>query len=254
MTFALILSGFPARAQQPQGRLTLLQEVVVNTPMVHVSDLLPYSAGPAEFSEARKISLGRAPQPGSFRVLRAAAIEEAIAGKLHAAAPPAVTVRRGGWPLAADRVRAAFDTSVRGLPLGVSLSLPQGVVTRTSNPRLEVLSVRPGWNSDSSIARLRCADRNDCGTFLVVIEAPQLGTALRKLERRDSSIAPLVRSGKKALLVIAGDGMKITLPVVPLKGGSLGDTVRVLDPQAHRVRYAQVAGENLLQSNPGAGR
>jgi hypothetical protein len=42
--------------------------------------------------------------------------------------------------------------------------------------------------------------------------------------------------------------------VLPLKAGGRGDTVRVLDPAAHNVRFAKVEAENLLASTMDGGK
>jgi hypothetical protein len=50
-----------------------------------------------------------------------------------------------------------------------------------------------------------------------------------------------------ALLVIEGDGIRITQPVMPLKSARLGEVVLVSDPQTHRSSLAQVSGNGMLR-------
>jgi hypothetical protein len=161
-----------------------------------------------------------------------------------------VTVRRSGWPIRLEQVRAAFLAS-RTKPdhywNAAEISLPKAMLTRSRNADLQVVSVQAGRNAATRLVTLRCADHSDCGPFLAVAHGPvDASTNAEPLKPKSSHT--LVRPGRKAALVIAGDGIRMVVPVLPLKRGSLGDVVRVLDPAAHRILVAQVSGENALES------
>lgn len=259
-----------SRPRGPATAIELLDEVVVSGPDVRVSDLLPSNADAAERAAARDIDLGRAPELGSIRVFAAGEIARAAAGKLKIAIPPQISVRRGGWPLAPDQVRAALGRSgidFRSDAVETGLSLPHGFLTRGKDARLEVLSVAPTWNASTAMARLRCLDRNDCGSFLVAIAKPITDPRIKAnpfppsnagseghAQFRTPLKKSLVRPGRKALMVITDGGMRISLPVLPLKRAGMDESVRVLDPVAHRMFSARVQGENLLQSDVEEGR
>jgi flagella basal body P-ring formation protein FlgA len=50
-----------------------------------------------------------------------------------------------------------------------------------------------------------------------------------------------------AVLVIDGDGFRITQPVMPLRGARLGELVRVTDPLTHRSLVGRVSGKGMLR-------
>ena len=52
----------------------------------------------------------------------------------------------------------------------------------------------------------------------------------------------LVRSGKVAVLVIEGDFLRMTFPVMCLQNGSLGQLVRVLNKETKKTYLAHVTG------------
>src|SRR3989442_15896816 len=75
----------------------LLREVGGRGETVQLSDLLPSDVAPALRLSAETVGLGRAPEPGSFRVFTAEQLQDAIAGKADFEFPAPVVVRRLGW-------------------------------------------------------------------------------------------------------------------------------------------------------------
>lgn len=242
-----------------QSGSALEREVVVNTPEVRLSDLLASSAGRAERTKAEAIVLGRAPQPGSFRIFSAREIANAAAGRVELRAPAETVVRRG-WAVTPGQVRqalAGFDTKNPTDWREIGIAVPQEITTRNRNARLEVVSVEPGRCASESVARLRCADRSDCGPFFVILHATAeklMAKSARLRSPQPAAKPTLVEPGRKAWLVMSSGQMRITLPVFPLRRGGLGEMVRVLDPRAHRVLIAQVRGPGLLRSDLQEGR
>jgi flagella basal body P-ring formation protein FlgA len=57
----------------------------------------------------------------------------------------------------------------------------------------------------------------------------------------------LIQPGRMAVLVIDGDGFRITQPVMPLRRARLGELVRVTDPLTHRSLVARVSGKGMLR-------
>jgi flagella basal body P-ring formation protein FlgA len=58
----------------------------------------------------------------------------------------------------------------------------------------------------------------------------------------------LVRSGKVAVLVIEGDFLRMTFPVMCLQNGSLGQLVRVLNKETKKTYLAHVTGLGVVTS------
>jgi flagella basal body P-ring formation protein FlgA len=70
-----------------------------------------------------------------------------------------------------------------------------------------------------------------------------------------TSVGPiLVKPGRMALLVIDGDGLRITQPVLPLRQGRFGERVKVSNPQSHRSWLARVSGEGMLHTSDTTGK
>src|SRR4051794_10039179 len=76
--FAWIATALPANASGQDFRARLRAEVTVEGKTVRLSDLLPDSAGTQLKTAAESLSLGRAPQIGSLRVLTASELRHLI--------------------------------------------------------------------------------------------------------------------------------------------------------------------------------
>lgn len=57
----------------------------------------------------------------------------------------------------------------------------------------------------------------------------------------------MVNAGKPAVMVAEGPSFRMTIPVIPLENGMLGQQVRVRNPDSQRVVAAQVVGPGRLQ-------
>jgi hypothetical protein len=269
LSLACILPG-AAQAQRPPGQshfgsvhpASLLDHAVVNGETVQLSDLMSSAAGPASRLLAEGIVLGRAPQPGSLRIFRVDELRNAIAGKISIDVPAQVIVQRAGWELKAETIRDAFESSqvLTGVDWSrAEIAFPQEFVTRSEGPPIEIVEVERGRNSRTLTARIRCRHRADCGSFLaeILFEHPVQGWPLHisrpdrskaKIARSSNASPVLVQPGRRAVLVIEEDGLRITTRVLPLKRAGWGEIVRAYDPAARRVFLGQVRGENLLQA------
>lgn len=247
--------------------VALQNEAAVRGETIRLADLLPLGVGPALRVAAEKISLGRAPEPGSVRVFSNDELRNAVAGQIAVTFPAAAVVRGAGWPLRDAEVRRALRESAAGQGYDFSraeLVPPAGFSTRNSDPRLEVLAIRAGNNSRELTASLRCQQRSDCGSFFVeiVFAQPALAAVQGSPARRDragaansgrrNSVAAswaataLVQPGRPASLRFEGAGFTITSRVFPLRRAGLGEMVRVLDPAARHVSLARVEGKDRL--------
>jgi hypothetical protein len=282
---ASIFAVLSANANAEDRRVLLLAEATVQTETLLLSDLLPSDAGPRLKSLAEKVSLGRAPQPGSLRVFRANELKRVIAEAAELAGefsklelPEQVVVRRLGWPLEIDMVRQAIARSNLTNQIDFSeapIVVPGNLTSRGPNPQLEVTAITVSPDRHHLLARVRCRELAACGTFLAEIflnypvphtmrsglkpvsEGLVSATSFLTRPARQAVLTAhgpvLVQPGHLALLVSEGDGFKITQPVMPLRRARLGELVRVSDPRTRRSWLAQVAGNGQLRI-PGATR
>ncbi len=246
--------------------------VTVQSESLRLSDLLAAEVPPQLEMCAQKISLGRAPDVGSVRVFSGRELRAAVSAQLPSGLelaaieiPDQVIVRRGGWPLDREAVRQALiqsHLSPRFDFLSAQIAVPSNFATRSLHPPLEVLSLARSQDQHALLARIRCRERPACNTFLAEVSfadsspdpstnAPASHAAGRDALPTKLPLLPwrgpvLVHPGTPALLVIQGDGFRITRRVMPLKRGHLGELVSVSDPLTHRNRLAEVTGSGLL--------
>jgi len=268
LIFAGMLAAVSANAGAEDLRVRLRAEVTVQSETLRLSDLLPADVGTRFKAAAERLSLGRAPQAGSLRVFTVTELRQAIAEipmeTTEIDIPEQVVVRRLGWPLEADTVRRTLARSNLTHALDFSqakITLPAGFTTAVPDPKLEVTAVNSSPDHLRLLAQMRCRDRAACGSFLaeIVFGVPVVGVRSRELklgpekvtEPNLSSVAGpvLVQPGRMALLVIDGNGIRITQPVMPLKRARLGELVRVSEPLTHRFLVAEVSGEGMLRTS-----
>jgi hypothetical protein len=264
---AWLLMVLSAGAKAKDLRVSLLAEVCVRTDTLRLSDLVPADAEIELQVAAEKLFLGHAPQPGSLRVFTASELRHAIGEAAPWASeidiPAQVVVRRWGWPIEPDSVRRTLAQSKLTRQLDFSqarITLPAGLSTTHPHPRFEVTAFMPGKGDRGWLARIRCRDRAECGSFLaeIAVSGPtSVGRAHlaltaaafspRALKLISKSGPVLVQPGRMAVLVIDGDGFRITQPVMPLRRARLGELVRATDPLTHRSLVARVSGKGMLR-------
>ena len=262
--FAWIAAALPANDSGQDFRVRLRADVTVEDKTVRLSDLLPDNAGTQLKAAAESLSLGRAPQIGSLRVLTASELRHLIVetplSRAEIEIPEQVVVRRIGWPLQTENITRTLSHSKFAHALDFSTAkivLPPGFSSIAANPQIEVTAFNSNSGHQRLLVSMRCRERAACGSFLVeVLNVPanavsrELKLGSEKVADPSLSSAPgpvLVRPGRLALLVIEGDGIRITQPVMPLKSARLGEVVRVSDPRTHRSWLAQVSGNGTLR-------
>ena len=270
---AWIIAAAWADACADAIRIRLLAEVTVQAETLRLSDLLPAEAAAQLKAAAEKVSLGHAPQAGSLRVLTVSELRQAV-GEITSDGmvidiPEQVLVRRQGWPLETEAVRRTLARSKLSPQFDLSqarITLPTGFTTVVPDPQLEVTVLNPSPDHGCLLAQMRCRKRSACGSFLIeiVFSVPAGGIWSRELKLASekagqadmaTSVGPiLVKPGRMALLVIDGDGLRITQPVLPLKQGRFGERVKVSNPQSHRSWLARVSGEGMLHISDTTGK
>lgn len=122
------------------------------------------------------------------------------------------------------------------------------VTAAVPNPRLKVVSVDV-LDGDADKVRLQCEQPNTCLPFFVLLHWGQPGRQSGRTTQ--PTLQPeniLVRSGKAIILVIEGDFLRMTLPVMCLQNGGLGQLVRVLNKETKRTYMAKVTGLGVVTS------
>src|SRR5579864_34235 len=233
---------------------TLLNDTRTNQEFMRLSDLFPPDVNPTLRLAAEKILLGRSPEPGSFRILTLAELQDSIGDKAVVNIPPQVIVRRAGWPVSPDSIRSA----AQGLRPSIDWAraevvFPPEVATSIPSAPLRASELRTGRNPRTLMLRVECSNRHDCAPFWAEMKFPEaverpIQTKLEPAQVELQGATALVRPGRPAFLLFAENGLRISMRVLPLKRGTLGETVKVLDPATHRTFLEQVRGTDLLQS------
>jgi hypothetical protein len=118
-------------AQAADSKVPLLREVVVRGGSVYLADLLPERAPSSMRILAQRILIGRAPQPGSIRVLSGDAVlrrlvNDDVLRKVEV--PPQIVIHRSGRQITREEVAAAIQATLRHNKfLGNQLIAPEDI-------------------------------------------------------------------------------------------------------------------------------
>jgi len=269
----------------------LREMVEVTGTRVQLSDLLPADVSAELRASAGGVGLGRAPQPGSLRILERSQVVRELQHRprllLQLRIPERITIRRAGWPIS----RAAVSQAVAGFLLARSgnggrradiagLQWGGDVSSGAANPAIEATAAYWDNRQQAFAVRLRCAEASYCGSFLVHVPEARTDSTEKNREAVDPAEAAhfaeptvtasvsgrggeaqqqkrervpqrepglsMAEAGKPAKLMVEGDGFRISMPVVCLERGMLGQKIRALDSSDHRVVWAEVVGAGRL--------
>ena len=149
-------------------------------------------------------------------------------------------------PISREQILSVLDTS--GIHITPDQIEQLSIVTASEpKPRLKVISVDV-LDGESDKVRLQCEQLSSCLPFFVLLHWGQTG---RQNGGRQPSLLPesmLVRSGKAAVLVFEGDFLRMTLPVMCLQNGGLGQQVRVLNKETKKTYWARVTALGVVTS------
>ena len=233
----------------------LLTEVVVQKESIQLSDLLPHDVSPAMLKAAQEVRLGRAPEPGSIRVLTLEELRSQIQPQIRVTIPEQIVVRRAGYAVSRERVRGAVQALLgTKQPPEIGISTAPELVTSRPDPELRATGTIPGQNTRTLMVRLQCRERRDCAPFWAEVSFSQpsaIHLAIRGSagKANNSSKLSLVRPGHPAILVCDQGGLRISMRVLPLKRAGMGESIKVLDPDTRRVFSAEVRGADLVWSH-----
>jgi hypothetical protein len=204
-----------------------------------------------------------------MRILRAERILAAATQNLRnrIVVPSAVIIRSSGSPIGEAAVRDAISEYLRkrwssaSLPDRAKLSLPEFLSAREPSSGLQVTHMQWDVLRQAVAARLRCSNRESCGSFVAYIILPQPAewptNLVRTIAASSAAIpgmplvgrVPLVTRGKKATLILQDATMRISLSVICLEPGMLNQRIRVIDRRSRRIFLADVIGNDLLHAN-----
>ena len=288
-TLLIAVSVGPALASgQAACTVVVAANIEVAPGEFSLADLLPRNTCPALLRAASRVHLGRAPLPGSVRVLEgnevrawldnaAANVERRFAGAASLRVPERVSVRRTGARANCTEIVArifappdahpvAAESGVRDLTtLDASEALPlESDCGAAGRIRLEAAFelTKKTWNPAfvSWDVNARCLNPGDCVPFLVRVpgrDFPAQPAASARmaapLSFAKASVAaaheiPLVRPGEKVSLLWDQDGIRLVVPAVALDAGSAGAAVRARVGRGGRTVRGIVVGAGKLRA------
>jgi len=168
---------------------------------------------------------------------------------------PALSLSAIPIPITSGQVASALS-SEEAMVLPSQIKLLSSPTSRRPNPELRLVSLEP-WRPGLLKARIECRDHSECLPFFVgvkagTIEGFTLAKALTqrplKAERNDVRHDPVVlRIGAEATLLLESGRIRITVPVICLANGSIGQTIRVTTRDHKQTYQAEVVSAALLR-------
>lgn len=174
-------------------------------------------------------------------LLAPAAAPAAWAAEHYAITPEliAATMSQAGIQVSSDQVTLLAD-----------------VVAATPAPVLKVSTVER-LDNRRVLARLECETHEECLPFFVSLGAVQKSNAQSPADAPDllpAGLTPskaaksiVLRNGSPARLLLDGNHVHISIPVICLEAGAPGQTIRVRDRDHRMVFAAQVVNGELLK-------
>lgn len=171
-----------------------------------------------------------------------------IAAFCGAAILPAISAPRR-YAVTSEQVAAAMNrTGMQVLPDQVAMMT--NVVSSVAAPALKVKSIDRSGDG-RTMARLECATAGQCLPFMVALrvgaEPAAASTAQPEQPSHPRPTTPLVHAGSPATLLLEGTHVHITLSVICVENGALGQTVRATSSDRHQSFTAQVVREGVLE-------
>jgi hypothetical protein len=172
---------------------------------------------------------------------------------LCAAAALPVAAEPGRYAITSSQVAAAVTSD--GMPVSPDhVKLPAEIVASVPDPVLKVKSIDISGEGHAQ-ARVECAIPQQCVPFLATLDfdtrlttdpVPQSSHGRFPAQTQQPSPAA-VRAGAPATLLLEGAHVHITLPVVCLESGAIGQTIRARSPDHRQVYTVQVVREGVLE-------
>ena len=179
-----------------------------------------------------------------IRVLQVVAAGSMVLA-MSALAAPRYTISR-------DEIAAAVRDA--GMPITAAQVTPLAdVVSSVATPQLRVRSIEP-TGGQQSLARLECVRSSDCLPFVVTIHTDRAnGSAANSAASAEPEVHaiaaahPVVRSGAAVVLYLDSGRVHISIPVICLDNGVVGQTVRATTTDRSKTYLAQVVDGSSLK-------
>jgi flagella basal body P-ring formation protein FlgA len=133
------------------------------------------------------------------------------------------------------------------------IELLSGIRSTKESASVQVVSTS---NSSAGTVKvkLRCQDNHECLPFYVLVHSfdkPTLGGARLKAVSAAEADAPqnIIRGGEHATLVLESADSRMSLPVICLQSGIVGQTIRVASPDHRQLFDAVVVAPGMLKGS-----
>lgn len=175
-------------------------------------------------------------------VLWVAAVLPVLAGPQHYS----ITVEQVAASLTRSGVQVSTD----------QIALLTNVYAKVAGPSLQVKSIERA-DDHSLVARIECVEAEQCLPFMVALHidrasAGMLATAQLSTPHPVAASRPpaiLVRAGSPATLLLDGGHVHISINVICLGNGAMGQTIRAANPDRSQFYTVQVVGDRLLKGS-----
>lgn len=132
------------------------------------------------------------------------------------------------------------------------LGEPQALVP---HPELQIESWRQNRPMAGIEFRMRCVKRSQCGVFLARVSLSPAqrrefasGKASPPIGGTRSAVTALARQGRPARMAWQGNGFRLSIPVMCMQSGGMGDRIRVRDRRGRSFFVARVIGPAELEA------
>jgi hypothetical protein len=123
-------------------------------------------------------------------------------------------------------------------------------VSLGSKGTLRVVSVT---NTDTEAgtvkAKLRCQTNTECLPFYVLVHGVDKVKKTITVAAGESMLPNVIRGGDRATLILESSNSRMSLPVICLQNGVLGQRVRATSLDRKRVFDAEVVSAGMLKGN-----
>jgi len=133
------------------------------------------------------------------------------------------------------------------------IELLSGIRSTEEGASLRVVSTSDS-NAGTIKVKLRCQDNHECLPFYVLVHSfdkPNVASARLQAVPAVAASPPqnVIRGGDHATLVLASPDSRMSLPVICLQSGVLGQTIRVASPDHRQVFDAVVVAPGMLKGS-----
>ncbi len=140
-----------------------------------------------------------------------------------------------------------------GIPVNPGQIDLLGVVSTGESASLQVVSVTDR-TAGSVKVKLRCRNNQECLPFYVLvhgIEIPKASAAKTDVASELKTTAPpdIIHGGDRATLILESGDARLSLPVICLQSGTLGQTIRVASPDRREYFDAEVVAKGTVKGS-----